>query len=234
MKSKNGLHLISILFTFIVFGGLISAYFLSSQVQDFANEAWNVLTSEDRDLISNWISQFGIIGIILILLFFLIQMFAFILPSWFLIVVSVLAYGPVTGGIIALAGIVFSASIAYLLGHFLGDLVIKKMISPKTEQKMKLYLDKYEFWLVVIFRLSPFLSDDVISYIAGFTNMNFFRFILATIIGSSPLIAVIAYLGGTNERLINGFIVISLVCIAGFIAYVLWDRKQQRRIFTTS
>lgn len=196
----------------------------------FMREAWNILTSEDRQLISDWVSQFGIFGIIILLLFFLVQMFIFILPSWFLIVVSVLAYGPVMGGVIALGGIALAATAAYWIGHFFGDLTIHKIIDKKNEEKMKTYLDRYEFWLVVIFRLAPFLSDDIISYIAGLTFMSYSRFILATIIGSSPLIAVIAYLGETNERLFNGFIIISIICIISFIGYVWWDRRQQSKL----
>ncbi|PSJ15995.1 VTT domain-containing protein [Nitrosomonas supralitoralis] len=31
----------------------------------------------------------------------------------------------------------------------------------------------YGFWAVVLFRISPFLSNDAISFIAGALNMNY-------------------------------------------------------------
>lgn len=214
----------------LIIGTIALVWYLSPGIQSLANEAWNVLNSGNREKLRDWVSQFGAGGIIILLFFFLVQMFAFVIPSWFLIVVSVLAYGPVGGGIIALVGLVLAATVAYWIGRLFSEFTIKKMIDQKSEKKMRHYLQRYGFWTVVIFKLAPFLSNDLISYAAGLVSMSFSRFLLASTIGSSPLVMIIAYLGETNERLRNGFLIVSVISVVGFIIYVWWDQKQQHLI----
>lgn len=232
MKKINWLHLLPIIITVLIIGSLILSWFLSPKVQNFSKEAWDVLRSGNREQLRGWVSQFGAAGVIFLFFFFLVQMFAFVIPSWFLVVVSVLAYGPLIGGIVALAGSVFAASVAYWIGRLFSEFTTKKIIGQKSEKKMRVYLERYGFWVVAIFKLAPFLSNDIISYAAGLVSMSFPRFFLASVIGTSPLVILIAFLGETNERLWNGFFVVSFISIVGFLVYVWWDQKQQIRLST--
>jgi uncharacterized membrane protein YdjX (TVP38/TMEM64 family) len=159
-------------------------------------------------------------------------MFAFVIPSWALVIVSVLAYGPVIGGIVALAGSVLAASVAYWIGRLFSEFTIKKLLEQRAEKKMRVYLQRYDFWVVVIFKMAPFLSNDIISYTAGLVSMSFPRFLLASVVGTSPLVILIAFLGETNERLWNGFFLVSVISIIGFIIYVWWDQRQQAKLST--
>lgn len=230
LKRINWLRLIPLFITVFIFGGMLFAYLFIPQTRQFTHEAWNILTSEDDELIRDWVSRFGVWGVGVLMLLFLLQMFAFVLPSWFLIIVSVLAYGPVAGGIVALGGISLAATVAYTIGRLFSRVTIQKMIGAKSERKMRFYLNRYGFWLVVIFRLAPFLSNDVISFVAGLTEMSYKRFMVATVIGITPLIVLVSILGETNERLRNGLVVASVISIVGFGFYVWWDRRQTRHI----
>lgn len=230
MKEFNRFHLLPIAIAMLITGMFAAVWYLSPEIQELINEAWNVFISGSREKLRDWVSQFGAGGAIILLFFFLVQMFAFIIPSWFLIVVSVLAYGPVSGGLIALAGLVLAATVAYWIGRLFSEFTIKKMLDQKSEKKIRLYLQRYGFWTIVIFKLAPFLSNDLISYAAGLVSMSFPRFLLASTIGTSPLVILIAYLGETNERLRNGFLIVSVISVVGFIIYVWWDQKQQQLI----
>jgi uncharacterized membrane protein YdjX (TVP38/TMEM64 family) len=232
LKKINWLHLLPIIITTLIIGAIILSWFLSPRVQSLSKEAWNILQSGNRKLLRDWVSQFGAAGVIFLLFFFLVQMFAFVIPSWGLIVVSVLAYGPVIGGIVALAGTMLTASVAYWIGRLFSEFTIKRILKQKSEKKMRIYLQRYGFWVVVIFKLAPFLSDDIISYAAGLVSMSFPRFFLASVVGTSPLVILIAFLGETNERLWNGFIVVSVVSIIGFVFYVWWDQKLHAQLST--
>ncbi len=229
LQSVDWLRLLPALVTIVIIAGLAGAFFLVPPAREFAQEAWRVLTSEDQTLIKGWVAQFGFWGVAVLLVFFLVQMFAFVLPSWLLIIVSVLAYGPVAGGIIALAGIALAATVAYSIGRLFSEVTVQKLVGEKSEKKIRLYLEKYGFWTVVIFRLAPFLSNDVISYVAGLVAMSYSRFLLATALGIAPLITLIAILGKTNERLRNGFIIVSIVSIIGLVIYIWRDRGRRPR-----
>lgn len=224
--------MLPIIITVVIIGGLFLSWFLFPSVQNLSKEAWDVLLSGNREQLRSWVSQFGAAGVVILLFFFLVQIFAFVLPSWLLVVVSILAYGPIIGGIVALTGSVLAASVAYWIGRIFGEFTIKKIIGQKSEKKMKPYLQRYGFWVVAIFKLAPFLSNDIISYTAGLVSMSFPRFFLASVVGTSPLVVLIAFLGETNERLWNGFFIVSVFSIIGFIIYVWWDQKQQPTLST--
>jgi uncharacterized membrane protein YdjX (TVP38/TMEM64 family) len=208
----------------------LSLYFFSDSFQAFADDGWRVLISGEQERVEKWISGLSYWGPIVVLVCFIIQMFAFVIPSWLLIVVSVLAYGPLWGGLLALSGIVLAASLAYVIGASLSAYTLKRLLGEKAEDKMEKSLDRYGFWLIAIFRLAPFLSNDTISFVAGLTAMRFTTFICATVLGIAPLIGFVAYLGESSERLKTGLIWASVVSIIGFGIYVWWDRRNGKSV----
>lgn len=219
---------IPVIISVIVIGGLVLAYFFITEVNNFAKEAWNVLTSDDKQRIKNWVSNFGAWGPLILLGAFIVQMFAFVIPSWLLMIVSILAYGPFWGSLIALSGILIAATLAYIIGDFLSEYTLERFLGKKSQRKMKRYLKDYGFWSIVVFRLAPFLSNDTISFVAGLVEMKYRKFILATFFGITPLIILISYLGGNTKRLEYGLIWASAISIVGLIIYIWWDRKHEK------
>lgn len=209
-----------------ILGGGVLCYFLIPDFQQFCREAWQVLTSSDEGRIARWIDQFGFWGPLLLLVLFIVQMLAFVLPSWLLILVCTVAYGPWWGSGLALLGILFASTVAYFIGKGLSEHTLLALLGEKAERKMQSYLENYGLGTVIVFRLAPFLSNDTISFVAGLTRMDFWRFMMATAIGISPLILLLAYLGGDMQRLKQGLLWASVVCIVGFLAYVWWDKTR--------
>lgn len=199
---ENWIRALPIAISVSIVSGIALGYGLRADFRDFVHQAWSVLTSENRRRIGAWVSQFGPWGVVVLLLFYLVQMFAFFLPSWLLIIVSVIAYGPLLGGTVALGGILLAATVAYGFGRLFSEVTVKKLVGEESEEKMRGYLDRYGFWLVVIFRLAPFLSNDIISFVAGLSTMNYGKFAAATVLGISPLIGLIAYLGEIRDGLL--------------------------------
>lgn len=84
---------------------LLGCYFLWPAFQQFLNHAYQVLTSDDKQRITQWVSQFGAWGPLLIILAMIAQMFLFVIPSVLVMVVTILAYGPVWGTVLTIAGV---------------------------------------------------------------------------------------------------------------------------------
>jgi uncharacterized membrane protein YdjX (TVP38/TMEM64 family) len=209
-----------------IIGGGILAYFLIPSFQDFCTESWTILTSGNESRIADWVSQFDFWAPLLLLALFFVQMFAFVIPSWLLILVCVLAYGPWWGSGLSLLGILLASTTAYWIGKSLSEDTLLAILGDKAEHKMKSYLENYGLGTVVVFRLAPFLSNDTISFVAGLLSMNFWRFIMGTAIGIAPLIGLLAFLGKNTDRLKSGLIISSIVCLVGFGLYVWWDKKK--------
>ena len=103
-----------------------------------------------------------------------------------------------------------------------------RLIGQKAEKKVNGYVEQYGAWAVVLFRVSPFLSNDAISFVAGIGEMRYVTFITATAGGIIPLIAVIAYVGKDTETLETSMIWIfaaTALAFAGYFAYKKWGKE---------
>lgn len=208
---------------------LVLLYFIVPSVQQFFTNAWEVLSSGDEQRISKWVNQFGFWGPLVIVMAMIAQMFLLVIPTPLLMVVTVVAYGPWAGGGIILLAVFCASSIGYMLGAYLGTPLIEKLLGVESEKKVVSFIENYGFWAVIVFRLSPFLSNDAISFVGGMLRMGYWRFIGATMIGIFPLTAIIAYLGENNDRLKTGLIWVGIISLIAFAGYVWWDKKRSIR-----
>ena len=77
---------------------------------------------------------------------------------------------------------------------------------------------------IFIFRLIPFISFDIISYVAGLTAISWWRFILATVAGVIPVSFLLAHFGkemvggGTRETIITILVLGLLTAIPVIVA----------------
>lgn len=206
---------------------LLSYYFIP-EVQKFLNTGWSVMTSEDEAKIQQWVGQFGWFGPLVLIVAMVIQMFLIVIPTPVLMVVSIVAYGPLLGSLILFAAIFLASSIGYFIGRYFGPVIVEKLIGPRSQKKISSFIEDYGFWTVIIIRLSPFLSNDAVSFVGGVLKMGYWKFIGATMIGIFPLIIFIAYLGGDYDRLKTGLIWTSIISLLLFIVFVWWDKTKRK------
>ncbi|PJJ60817.1 TVP38/TMEM64 family protein [Hymenobacter chitinivorans] len=207
---------------------LVACYFLWPAFQTTAQEAFAVLKSGEQARVSAWIRQFGYWGPVVIVAAMVVQMFLVVVNVVLLILVAILAYGPWWGSLLALVGCVVASSVGYWLGRSAGEAFIGRLIGEKSEKKMVEEVQRYGTWAVVIARLSPALSDDAVSFVAGVARLGYGRFLLATVAGVLPLIALLAWLGENSERLKTGLLWVSIVSVVLFIGYVWWDKRRTK------
>lgn len=211
-----------------IIAGLALTYFFVPEVKNGLQNAWDVLTSQDEERTKQWVNQFGFWGPLIIVVTMIVQMFLIVIPSPFLMVATILAYGPYWGSLIIFVAIFCASSVGYAIGALLGTATVKKILGDKSERKIEHFIENYGFWAVIVTRLSPFLSNDAISFVGGILRMGYWRFIGASLLGIAPLTILIAFLGENNQRLQNGLIWGSVISIVLFIAYVWWDKKKNK------
>lgn len=210
----------------LVILALIALYFTWPEYRSFWQEAYARLASEDPQAIRDWISQFGAWSVLVIILLALLQTIIPILPSLGVMVASVLAFGPWQGGTLAWFSLLGAASLAYALGRAFGPVTIDRLIGQKTEQKIEGFMKKHGTLTVIAARLSPALSTDAVSIVAGLVRMNFWRFIGATAFGTLPLTILVAWLAGEIDRLESGLIWISVLSLSSLAIYLFWDHRK--------
>ncbi len=98
-----------------------------------------------------------------------------------------------------LVGIVaaISATIGGMLAYAIGFEADKHLLQKKHGKKHKLatkYLEKYGFWAIAFFALSP-LPMDAMGVLAGALRYDWKKFVLATFAGRLPRCLILAYAG---------------------------------------
>lgn len=207
---------------------IVLAYFLIPSAQNFLDEAWGVLTSGDNNRIQQWFKDFGWMAPVLLIIAMVAQMFLIVIPTIALMVVSILAYGPIWGSLIVFVAVFTASSVGYFIGRYFGPVIVEKIIGHKSEKKVADFLVDYGFWAVFITRLNPFLSNDAISFVGGILKMGYRKFISATIIGIAPLTIFIAILGKSSQGLKTGLLWGSIISLILFGVYIYWDKRKRK------
>jgi uncharacterized membrane protein YdjX (TVP38/TMEM64 family) len=208
-----------------ILAGLVGSYFIFPEFQNGINEAFAVITSEDEERIKTWVKQFGAMGPIVLILAMAIQMFMLIIPNLLLFIISIICYGPIWGSLICLAGVCTSSSLGYVIGRRLGPKAIDKFVSQNVQDKISVFVQRYGVKAIAIARLSSLLSDGL-GFAAGILEMNYKKFMIATLSGITPVIVLIAIFG-KNGNVEKGLLWIAGISLAILIIYILIDRKKQ-------
>ena len=205
---------------------LVLSYFISPDYKSGVDEAFEVLTSGDEERIAVWVSRFGAWGPVAIITGMVLQMFFFIIPNIILIFISILSYGPVWGSIIAWCGIFLASTVGYFIGNKLSPVIVHRLISARTQTKLQEFIKTYGMKAIIALRVSS-LSNDGLSLVAGLLNMKYPRFITATLIGITPLIAVVA-LVGHNGRIERALLWVGLFLIVCLVIYIVIDKRRSK------
>jgi uncharacterized membrane protein YdjX (TVP38/TMEM64 family) len=144
-------------------------------------------------------------------------------------------YGAFWGALLIVAGAVLGAVIAFVIARCLGFAAIRRWGAAQRYLDL-VSRDHSQRWLmgaVFVSRLLPFVSFDVVSYIAGLTPLAFWRFALATLTGVVPVSFLFAFAGETLAGVSTDLL---LAIIAGVVALPLagagvravWNARRAR------
>lgn len=195
-----------------------SLYFLSEPFREIVTEGYEVVASGDERRVQQWVRGFGAAGVAVLLGLMLMQSIVAVLPSLVTIVAAVVAYGPVSGALLAFSGMLMTASFMFGVGRSVGPLAIERFVGAKTQRRVRDAEERYGGWAIVAARLTPILSTDAVSFVAGAIGMRYRRFIAATAAGTLPLVLLVAWLGRDMQRLKTGLVVVSIAAAVFFAA----------------
>ncbi|WP_424949359.1 TVP38/TMEM64 family protein [Deinococcus sp.] len=184
-------------------------------VQTFALSGYRALFSHDPAVTHAWVEQFGTLGPVVLVLAFTVQAVFPVIPALILILVSLLAYGPVAGFFIVYLGTLLGASAGYGLGYGVGDPLIRALAGGRNRDRAHVFAETNGVRGVILIRLMPVLSSDLMNLVAGATRMPFGRFMAATALGALPVTLLITWLAhataGSPTRLGLGLLAMSVV-----------------------
>ena len=150
----------------------------------------------DPTQLVKYLNSLGLLGPIVFILVMAIAVVVSPIPSLPLDLAAGVAFGPLLGTTYAVLGAEIGAILSFLIGRALGREVISRLLKVNVTFCEKCS-DHHLTVLVLLSRLLPVFSFDMISYGAGLTNMSLKAFALATFVGMIPPTFALTYFGSS-------------------------------------
>ncbi len=93
-----------------------------------------------------------------------------------------------------------AAVVCYTIARLLGRPLVEKLAGKRSLDLTDRFLQRYGKHAVLIARLIPGISFDVVSYASGLSSIRLGEFVLATGIGQIPGTIVYSFLGATMPQ----------------------------------
>jgi uncharacterized membrane protein YdjX (TVP38/TMEM64 family) len=133
----------------------------------------------------------GLWGVVAYIVFYALRPLI-LFPSTLLTLAGGFVFGPILGVLYTIIASNTSSTIAYFVGQFFGQGLLKDDASEGLVQRYARRMRENSFETVMVMRFI-FLPYDAVSYLAGFLKIKYGPFILATALGSIP--GTIAFVG---------------------------------------
>ncbi len=206
-------------------------YLLSAGFRSEVERAVAILGQGDVAALRDYILSFGLWAPIVSALLMVLQALMLPLPAFVITFANGLAFGAFWGGMLSLLSATLAAALSFWISRLLGRGPVEALVGGRSLGSADRWFLRWGTYAVLIARLVPVVSFDVISYAAGLTRMRFWGFVLATAVGMAPATFVYAYLGERAPQYVQVLLVAFGVVIAGavVVTVVRW-RKQGKRL----
>lgn len=215
----------------MVFLVLIAIYLFISQVKALVNQIVELFSKGDVDVIKGYILSFGIWAPIISFLLMVFQSVAAPLPAFLITFANAGLFGWVKGAILSWSSAMAGAVLCFYISKIYGRNTAEKLTSKFALDEIDNFFDKYGNNAILIARLLPFISFDIVSYAAGLTSMSFWSFFWATGLGQLPATIIYSYAGekltGGAKTFVTGLLILFAVSALGFLVKKIWDEKNK-------
>ncbi len=123
-------------------------------------------------------------------------------PVTVLIAVTAMTFGPFTGFAYAAVGSILSAALSYQLGAVAGRRGLRQLIGQRLN-KVSRVLGRQGILSVAALRLVPIAPFTIVNLIAGASHIRFRDYLVGTLVGMAPGIAVMTVLGDRLREILQ-------------------------------
>lgn len=208
---------------------VIGIYLFIPQINKVINQMIFYLSMLNVDAIKEYILSFGILAPIISFLLMILQSVAAPLPAFLITFANAALFGWVKGAILSWTSSMAGAALCFYIARFLGRDVVIKLTSKYALDNIDNFFDKYGKHTILIARLLPFISFDLVSYASGLTSMKFSSFFIATGIGQFPATIIYSYVGdmltGSLKFVVKGIMILFALSILGYMFKKIYNEK---------
>nr|WP_243153074.1 TVP38/TMEM64 family protein [Sporotomaculum syntrophicum] len=209
---------------------VIAAYFFIPGLKSGINDAVLVLKDLNVDKVKDYILGFGIWAPVASFLLMTLQSLIAPLPAFVITFANAGLFGWVNGALLSWSSAMAGAALCFFIAKYLGRDFVEKLTTKSALASVDEFFEKYGNYAILIARLLPFISFDIVSYAAGLTSMRFWSFFLATGLGQLPATIIYSYVGGMltggAKTFVTGLLILfALSALFVLIKKVMGDKK---------
>lgn len=228
LKHKSKLILIGISFIAILI------YLFNPTVNKSINNIFSMFATGDFEVVKDFIKDYGAYAMIVSTGLMVFQAVVAPLPAFLITFANASLFGWWQGAILSWSGAMLGAAICFFIARILGREVVEKLTSKVGLENIDNFFKRYGGQSVLIARLLPFVSFDIVSYAAGLTSMRFIPFFIATGIGQLPATIVYSYVGGMltggARLLVTGLLILFAISILIVLLRNIYTSKTSEQI----
>lgn len=213
---------------------LICTYLFITPVKAAINRVIFIFSMLDVEAIKGYILSFGIWAPVISFLLMVFQSIAAPLPAFLITFSNAALFGWVRGAILSWTSSMVGAVLCFYIARIYGRTTVEKLTNKFALQEVDNFFDKYGNYAILIARLLPFISFDIVSYAAGLTSMGLWSFLWATGLGQLPATIVYSYVGGMLTGGVKTFVtalfVLFSLSILIYLIKKVWNEKNQKAV----
>ncbi len=203
---------------------LLCLYLFIPQVNITIKKIILIFSTLDIGTMKDYIKGFGAWAPLVSLLLMMFQSIAAPLPAFVITFANAWLFGWFFGAVLSWSGAMLGALLCFYISKFYGRPAAEKFVGKKAIDTTDNFFKKYGPHAILIARLLPFVSFDVVSYAAGLTNISLWNFLWTTGIGQLPATIVYSVLGENINKVSK--LGLWIVCgVAALIAFALAVKK---------
>ena len=211
----------------------LAAYFAIPSVHEWVNSVVTMFKTGNFDDMRAFISQYGKWAMAISFLLMVFQSIAAPLPAFFITLTNANLFGWWQGCILSWASAMAGAAVCFWIARILGRDVVERICTKGALLSIEEFFAKYGKRCILVARILPFISFDIVSYAAGLTAMDFWGFFLATGIGQLPACIVYSYVGGMltggAKKMFIGLMCLFALAIIVILIKQVYNANQKKK-----
>lgn len=180
--------------------------------------------------VKSYILGFGVWAPIVSFGLMLFQSLIAPLPAFLITFSNAALFGWVWGAVLSWSSAMAGAALCFMIARLLGREVTEKLTSRLALENVDTFFRQYGKHTILIARLLPFVSFDIVSYAAGLTSMNFGSFFWATGLGQLPATLIYSYAGemlsGGAQKFVLGLLILFACSVLAVLLRKVWSKRQ--------
>lgn len=212
---------------------LLALYFFVPSIHQGINEAVRILSTEGTEGVIRYIRSYGTYAMVISFFLMVLQSILSPIPAFLITLANAAIFGWQLGALLSWTSSMVGAALCFCLARVLGRDVVEKITGKGAVASLDDFFKRYGKHTILIARLLPFMSFDLISYAAGLTSMTFGSFLIATGLGQLPATIIYSYVGGAltggAKMMMTGLLILFALTVFIYVAKKVYNERKEKK-----